>query len=752
MGKRSREKQERKLEVGEKQTTVSERRLGLEKIYFSIVEWGTYLILFTPLIFLRGYFFPYVVPKTIFFRILVDIILVAYILLSISNPKYKPRMNALTISIAFFILISIIASVFGVDFTRSFWSTFERMTGLITFLHLFAFYIVLTSVFKERKYWERILTVSILIGVLLVFYVSTSTDPTARGGGTLGNTSFMSAYLVFDIFFALILFLTKKGAWKIFYGFLAAPLIWLLLFPPQEPTMGAIGAFFGGIFLLGFGYLLFRLFTSGKKSLKKLAIGLIIFLILAGAGFTQTGFFKDKLAGVTQSSSWEARAVVWNMGFEGWKDRPWLGWGEENFNIPFAKHFDPGLPVTGDIWYDRVHNIVLDLLISSGVLGFLAYLAIFGTAIVGLLKICPKITEKQNAFFPLGMIALLAVYFVQNFWVFDMISSYMVFFLTLAFVCFLIQGGKSKTVFQEEEVKEKGMSPFLGALLIIATLFTLYFGNIQSAKSSNYVVRGISLPLEGALSAFQKAIEASPMAVVEAPEQISKKVTNLASEDNVDRDLLIGGFALAEKELKKSIERNPLDFRTHLILGKQYNDLYYLTGDQEALEKANETLSRAKELSPNNQQVYWSLAQTFLAQGLEDETVEAMQKSVDLDPNFPQSHWYLAMAQKAVQDYESAWESVKEAENVGFNWRGELEYLKPVIEINQYLKDDKELVELYSLAIEIDPKNAQFKAGLAVAYANLGQYAKARQSALEALDLNPDFADDLIDFINGLPQ
>src|SRR3989304_7549739 len=121
-------------------------------------------------------------------------------------------MNALTISIDFFVLISIIASVFGVDFTRSFWSTFERMTGLITFLHLFAFYIVLTSVFKERKYWERILTVSILIGVLLVFYVSTSTDPTARGGGTLGNTSFMSAYLVFDIFFALILFLTKKGA------------------------------------------------------------------------------------------------------------------------------------------------------------------------------------------------------------------------------------------------------------------------------------------------------------------------------------------------------------------------------------------------------------------------------------------------------------------------------------------------------------------------------------------------------------
>lgn len=67
MGKKSREKQERRLEAKKQIEPSSQRLFGLEKIYFSIIEFGTYLVLFTPFIFIRDYFFPFVVPKTIFF-------------------------------------------------------------------------------------------------------------------------------------------------------------------------------------------------------------------------------------------------------------------------------------------------------------------------------------------------------------------------------------------------------------------------------------------------------------------------------------------------------------------------------------------------------------------------------------------------------------------------------------------------------------------------------------------------------------
>lgn len=752
MGKRSREKQEKGLQAEQQSEVMSQRHSSLEKIYFSIIEWGTYAAMFTPLIFLRSYFFPYVVPKTIFFRIIVDIILIAYILLVISNHRYRPRINALTIAVTVFLGIIIIASLVGVNFERSFWSTFERMTGLLTFFHLYAFFIVLTSVFRERKYWERILTVSILVGVLLSFYVFTSDEPTARGGGTIGNTSFMSAYIIFNIFFAISLFWVKSGGWRIFYGVTLIPLLWLLLSPPKEPTQGAIGAFWGGIFILGFGYLLFHLFTSGKKLFKKIAFAVIILLILAGIGFSQTAFFKNKIEAIERSSSWQSRAVVWNMGFQGWQERPWLGWGEDNFNVPFAKYFDPELPISGDIWYDRVHNIVFDLLISSGIIGLLAYLAIFGVAIIGLLKICSKIVEKRNVFFPLGMIALLSVYFAQNIWVFDMVSSYMIFFLTLAFICFLIQGERPEVIPQEQEERGKGIGPFFGALLIIITLFTLYFGSIQPARASHYTVKGISLPLEQAIPAFQKAIKISPISIFETPEQLSRKVTGLTFNENVNKELLKEGFKLAEEELKKSIDKNTQDFRLYLVLGRQYNDFYHLTGNQEALSQAEETLEKAAELSPKNQQVYWSLAQTKLSQGLEGEAIESMQKSVDLEPNYLPSRWYLVLTYKAIGKNELALEAIKDAEGVGLKWREDLGKLKKVIEIHQNLQNDEELIELYLLGIEKEPNNAQFYVGLGVAYANLGQFDKARESAEKALELNPDFAEEIEEFLNQLPK
>src|SRR3989344_9588233 len=86
--------------------------------------------------------------------------------------------------------------------------------------HLFAFFIILSSAFKKRDDWEKFFGVSVIVGVLLSLYILKGSEVSTRGGGTIGNTSFMAAYLLFDIFFALILFLTnflKKKGWPLFW-------------------------------------------------------------------------------------------------------------------------------------------------------------------------------------------------------------------------------------------------------------------------------------------------------------------------------------------------------------------------------------------------------------------------------------------------------------------------------------------------------------------------------------------------------
>ena len=197
MGKRSREKKERKVSGGNDLQERSQHKTGLEKTCLFIIKWGTYAALFTPLIINTNFFFPFVAPKTFFFRILVEIIVAAYAFLAISNPRrYLPKINPLNIAVFIFLAVFIITSFTGINLERSFWSTYERMTGIWTMVHLFALFIVLSSVFKKKEDWRNLFGVSIIVGVLLSLYVLKGDEISSRGGGTIGNTSFMGAYLL----------------------------------------------------------------------------------------------------------------------------------------------------------------------------------------------------------------------------------------------------------------------------------------------------------------------------------------------------------------------------------------------------------------------------------------------------------------------------------------------------------------------------------------------------------------------------
>ncbi|MDD2696903.1 MAG: O-antigen ligase family protein [Candidatus Pacebacteria bacterium] len=722
-------------------------REKLEKLYLLIIEWGIYVSLFAPLVFIRTYFFPFVVSKTIFFRTLVDIIFIAYILLAISNPKYRPRITPLTIAVTIFLVIIVLTSVLGVNFERSFWSTFERMTGLLSFFHLYAFYIVLTSVFKERKQWEVVLSVSILAAVFICLYALTATEAATRGGGTLGNTSFLSAYLLFNIFFALILLIVKSGLWRIFYA--AALFIFLYaMFFNTEPTRGAIGGLVAGLFIMGFGFLFYYLFSSGKRTLRISALILIVLMVLGLFGFLQLDFTKEKIAQLWRSSSVQSRLLVWSMGWQGWQERFLFGWGQENFNIPFAKYYRPQLPLTYDVWYDRVHNIVLDMGVSSGIFGLLSYLSIFGVAIFGLMKTLSKVSEKKNTMLLFGMFAVLLSYFVQNIWVFDMISSYIMFFLALAFINFLISSTSSE---ESANPKTIPLPSFVGALLIIVAVLGLFFGNIQPARASRLTLYGISYPLEQSLNYFRQAMKTAPMTKFEVSEQISNKVTEASFQTtNQNKETVSEGFRFAEEELKNTVASAPLDFRSRLFLGRFYNNFYQFSGDTEKLKLAEEILTEAEKYSPNNQQVYWTLGQTKLFEGKKEESIELLKKAVELEPRVSQSHWYLALAYKIAEKYDLALAELKEAERLGFDWKTDQSNFNQVIDIYKGVGDNNMVFSLYQLGTELFSNNPQFWANLADNYAAIGEKEKAKEAAEKVKELKPELAPQIDEFLKEL--
>jgi O-antigen ligase/tetratricopeptide (TPR) repeat protein len=745
MGKRSREKWERReTGMGPEKKEKFNYQFGWEKTCLFVIRWGTYLVLFTPLIVMTQFFFPFVAPKTIFFRIVVEIIFASYLFLLASNPsRWRPKINALTITITLFLGIFILASIAGINFERSFWSTFERMTGIWTMLHLFAFFIVLSSVFKERKDWERILGVSILVGVFLSLYVLRGDEISTRGGGTIGNTSFMGAYLLFSIFFALILFLAKRGGWQIFSGISLAIMLPVLL---TSTARGAIISFFGGLFLLTLGYLIF----SQRKALKRLALAIILVIIIFGitSAVFQPPFVKEKIE--TTLTEMKPRLVVWEKGWKGFLERPILGWGPENFNVVFLKYFNPCMFLSecgSEIWFDRAHNIVLDTLVTTGIIGLLSYLAVFVVAILGLLKTIPKIVERRNIFFPLGLAVLLIVYFFQNLLVFDMINSYLMFFLVLGFVYFLTEKKK-----EPEPAEGKPPNFMLMTSIIVILIFLLWAGNVKPMIANNSLIRTLQTPNPQEVSSyFQKSVD-SWMNSYEPREHFAQKMVKVSHQDipEESKSLFFPLYDLAEKEMKESIQENQLDFRPRLFLGELYFADYRVSGNREKLGLAEDTLKKAIELSKSNQQAYWYLAEVKLAQGKPGEAISLLQKAVDLEPRLGTARWYLAMGYKITGDYQSAKEEIEKLPESDFSWNKD--NLQRAIEIYRVLGDDSGLIFLYQKILELEPNNAQYWAYLAASQANLGEWAKAREAAEKVTEINPELAPQVEKFLKNINQ
>jgi hypothetical protein len=174
------------------------------EILVNTIRLFSYLILFTPLVLSSKFFFPFVGPKSLYFFAISEIIFFLWLILIFIDARYRPKINPLLVVLSIYLFIFILASIFGVNFSYSFWSKYERMTGILMHLHLFAFFLVLSSTFKEEDF-KKFFGFSIFVAILASWIaLANLKNPTMRGGGTIGNESFLGTYLLFNVFFCAL--------------------------------------------------------------------------------------------------------------------------------------------------------------------------------------------------------------------------------------------------------------------------------------------------------------------------------------------------------------------------------------------------------------------------------------------------------------------------------------------------------------------------------------------------------------------
>ncbi|MBI5794527.1 O-antigen ligase family protein [Candidatus Uhrbacteria bacterium] len=621
-------------------------------ILLRAVQFCIFLLLLTPLVFWRELVYYYISTKVHFIFLVSEVALLLFVWLAWKYPQYRPKFNGIGKALLIFLAVLLMSTIAGVDPFFSFWSDFSRSTGDLMWFHLVAIFIVATSVFQTQKDWYRVFFISSLVALLVVAAhflgrLGISLFINAKSGSTFGNSTFFGTYLLFQIFFSVYLFTQSKRKFLRLYA-IGSFLVFV-------GTLFSIDANAAQLSLIGGLVLLVSLLliSLGRSRLQRISGSVILgglFFVFISVSLLL--FQPNSLARqwfVQQSSG--SRFVIWDMAWQGIKERSWLGWGPENFEAVALKYFDPclgSIECGGEMWFDKAHNIIFDVAVGSGLIGLFAYLLLLGTAIAHLWKSPFKYNQK-NAI-PAIFTTILLVYFVQNLASFDVVTSLLFFTLLLSAI-----SSVNGTVFVGDETSSLGEKKSASVVvpLLVTGVFSLpfFFFVVQPIQGNLTTLKAVEpQPMQQHLLDYERGLSLSPMGIDRRRVYLAHSTakflwsTSPASIEGI-QTYIQQEFGMAERSLQDSLERSPRILQTYIALGMLYQVEARLFDDQ-IYTSAEDVLSKTIELSPRHPSPKWALASVYLEEGKFEEAVRLTQEAVDLNPRVEKAQFLHLVALK----------------------------------------------------------------------------------------------------------
>jgi len=339
-------------------------------------------------------------------------------------------------------VVYIFSTIFSVAPTASFWGSYQRSQGLYTTISYLILFLSLVTIVGSRNQVERIVTVVVMTSLPIALYgiiqkygldpVPWEGDVTARIASTLGNSIFVSAFLIMVFPVTLIriienfraLISAEKDVFiyiiraSIYLTVACTQVIAIVLSGSRGPMLGLIAS------LLFIGVLLLIRINKKWIILTFLALGIFFggFLVLlniengplqAMRESSLVGRFGKLLD--PGSNSALVRKYIWEgavdlitphepIGYpDGTEDkfnflRPIIGYGPETMFVAFNRFYIPelGQVEKRNASPDRAHNESWDALSTTGILGLVAYFLLYSLIFYYALKWLYLITTKKE--------------------------------------------------------------------------------------------------------------------------------------------------------------------------------------------------------------------------------------------------------------------------------------------------------------------------------------------------------------------
>ena len=634
---------------------------------------GVFAILCVPFVVFFEVFYPYTVPKALWVQTLNWIMLSIYLCGIILNKelyvRYKPKLNFIFYLYLTYILLYFLSSIFGDDFNFSFFGEFQRMNGVYWHLHTLIFLFILSGCSNINKFFYNLFSFIFFTGFIFatfyileyykIFYFDMPgySDQT-RAVFTTGNPGFAGLYMMLIFFIGFGLFKVNfvnipfsllrlnqiKYLYKcyIYYLYVFITMFLLLYAIILTASRSVIPGLLSGIIMY-----VFLLFFSFKNQISQrnlinvicviifIFISILLLFLVTGIIDTSMDRFADIFNNQREGGDMglSSRLSNINVAIKAFLERPLLGYGVNNFIIPYNKFVIPSQITTWEM--DNAHNIFFHILSTGGILTLLTYLYLMFLIMLNSIREGRFIFSDKDYGLS-GIMFVIPIFFVgyfihQLFW-FDIHESYLLIMIMFAIMNMSVKTPEIvinklskikiiiKTIFGSIIARN---ARFISVSIIISILLIFINVEIKMYQTSSdiwdYSQITISETkqegyLQSKINQIMKAINRFPSMSNEATTfLINDSITLIPNLKEPSRSQLLN---VAFVEGQNAIDRHPNYWKLHARLGVLYYEALKVSENEDDITKykrnAEKLFKDSIKLGPSRVDVYKMLIVLYL--------------------------------------------------------------------------------------------------------------------------------------------
>jgi len=740
------------------------------------------VIAITPFVKVSSLYFPFVSARVYLFRLLVMLAFFFWAWFLIQDTRYKmqdtnkkqatnskfqnikdflPFRNILVIALLLFFLAQVLVSFFGVDRLFSFFSSISRSDGVFQYGFWLLYFLMLISIFKSWQDWKILFSVFIVATFLISIFAWLGFPPDREIYGNLfGNPAYFSGFLIFAIGFSLLVWgfhpASRGGAGRKFFEnpllnnlFLVLAIFFAITLIVTQ-IRGAFIGLTGGIFLFCLLSILFL-----RKTNQKLAYFTGIILIVSAISlislfvFKDTAFVKNNsilsrittIMDIREPGSARERLLVWQIALKAIYEKPIFGWGPENFASAFNKYYNHWVGER-EAWFDRAHNIPLDILAGGGIFLFSFYLFWLFATICLIFKI-----GKEKKILSFILASTFFGYFLQGLFFFDTFATSLGLLPFLAFLVFLTS---DNNISVNQRINQRNFSGYVLIPAALFSLFIIYTTVIMPYKANAAALNFYAYTEAGLYQEARPFLEKSfsiksPYTCWEVRKESGWQFLRIL-EDRVGETMPAKDIQKIEEiydfitpELEKFIANKPYEPQMYCILARIYQAGFEKL-NKDDLVKAEIVLKKALNISNLRKEYFQELKQVLMAQGKFEEAEKLLLdyvKRVNFYPYYPyltMGHFYFE-----IEKYQLAIEQYQKAEEEGYDFchlpAEYSRYMSSAEKTGEYQR----IIDMAKKCLEKWGPDADTYFNIAVGYFHLAEKEKAREFFLKAVELKPEY-------------